>query len=66
MTAIDDKEKSKAQEKKQSPVQVILPIEMNVLFSELKEERIKNFEPTSNVSIVIDAVKYYHKSRIKK
>lgn len=45
---------------------MILPIEMNVLFSELKEERIKNFEPTSNVSIVIDAVKYYHKSRIKK
>lgn len=66
MTAIDNKEQSQVQEKKQTPVQVILPVEMNVLFSELKEERIKNFEPTSNVSIVIDAVKFYHKSRVKK
>ena len=47
-------------------IQVKMPPEMNSFFTELKEVRAANFEPTSNLSIVIDAVKAYHKSRVKK
>lgn len=47
-------------------VQVKLPIEMSPLIDEIKEVRSSNFEPTSNLSIVIDAVKAYHKNRVRK
>ena len=47
-------------------VQVKLPIEMSPLIDELKVVRAEKFEPTSNLSIVIDAVKAYHKSKVRK
>lgn len=45
-------------------VQVILPPEMTKLFAEIKSVRAKEFEPTTNTAIVIDAVKAYHKSKV--
>jgi len=47
-------------------VQVKLPIEMSPLIDEIKEVRAANFEPTSNLSIVIDAVKAFHKNKVRK
>lgn len=47
-------------------IQFKLPSEMSPFFEDLKEVRAKNCEPTSNQSIVIDAVKAYHKNRVKK
>lgn len=47
-------------------IQVILPPELTPLFDELKEVRAAKLEPTTNRQIVIDAVKAYHKSRVKK
>lgn len=47
-------------------VQVKLPPEMNPLFAEIKAVRAKEFEPLSNISIVIDAVKAYHKTKVGK
>lgn len=47
-------------------VQVILPPELTPLFDEIKAVRAAEFEPTSNRQIVIDAIKAYHKSRVKK
>ncbi len=47
-------------------IQVKLPSEMNKLFDEIKVVRAANFEPLTNLSIVIDAVKEYHKSRVSK
>ncbi len=45
-------------------IQVKLPGEMGKLFDDLKEVRNKNCEPTSYLSIVIDAVKAYHQQRV--
>ena len=47
-------------------IQVILPPEMTPLFDEIKEVRAAELEPTTNRQIVIDAVKAYHKTRVKK
>ncbi|WP_407447813.1 hypothetical protein [Fibrobacter sp.] len=47
-------------------IQVKIPAEMSTLFDDLKEVRAANFEPTSYQSIVIDAVKAFHKARIRK
>lgn len=47
-------------------IQVKLPAEMDTLFDDLKEVRASNYEPTSNLSIVIDAVKAYHRERVTK
>lgn len=47
-------------------IQVILPPELTPLFDDIKEVRAAEFEPTTNRQIVIDAVKAYHKSRVKK
>lgn len=47
-------------------IQVKLPSEMNTLFDEIKVVRAANFEPLTNLSIVIDAVKEYHKARVSK
>lgn len=47
-------------------IQVILPPEMTPLFDEIKEVRAAELEPTSNRQIVIDAVKAYYKTRVKK
>lgn len=45
-------------------LQVKLPLEMANLFAEIKSIRAKEFEPTTNTAIVIDAVKAYHKSKV--
>ncbi len=45
-------------------VQVILPPEMTPLFAEIKAVRAKEFEPLSNTSIVIDAVKAYYRTKV--
>lgn len=47
-------------------LQFKIPVEMAPYFNDLKEVRAKNCEPTSNQSIVIDAVKAFHKSKVKK
>lgn len=47
-------------------IQVKLPVEMDTLFDDLKKVRSENFEPTSNQSIVIDAIKAYHQNRVTK
>lgn len=47
-------------------IQFKLPSEMAPFFEDLKEVRTKNCEPTSNQSIVIDAVKAFHKTKVKK
>ena len=47
-------------------IQVKIPAEMSTLFDDLKEVRAANFEPTSYQSIVIDAVKAFHKARVRK
>lgn len=47
-------------------IQVILPPELTPLFDDIKKVRAAEFEPTTNRQIVIDAVKAYHKSRVKK
>lgn len=47
-------------------VQVKLPPEMTPMFDAIKEVRAASFEPTSNTAIVIDAVKAYHKARVRK
>lgn len=47
-------------------IQVKLPPEMTPMFDDIKEVRAASFEPTSNTAIVIDAVKAYHKSRVRK
>lgn len=47
-------------------IQIKLPTDMNKLFDDLKEIRAKNFEPTTYLSIVCDAVKAYHKSKTKR
>lgn len=45
-------------------IQVKLPPEMDDMFAEIKVYRAKKFEPLSNTSIVIDAIKEMH-SRIQ-
>ena len=45
-------------------LQVKLPPEMDAMFADIKAERAKKFEPLSNTSIVIDAIKEMH-SRIQ-
>lgn len=47
-------------------LQFKLPAEMSTYFNDLKEVRVKKCEPTSNQSIVIDAIKAYHKNKVKK
>lgn len=47
-------------------IQIKLPTEMNRIFEDLKEVRAKNFEPTSNLSIAVDAIKAFHKSKVKR
>lgn len=37
---------------------------MTPLFADIKAVRAKELEPLSNVSIVIDAVKAYHKTKV--
>lgn len=46
-------------------VQVKLPREMTQTFEDIRKVRAANSEPTTNKSIVIDAVKEMH-SRLKK
>lgn len=45
-------------------IQVKIPPEMTQMFNELKAVRAAYFEPTTNLSIVIDAVKEYHRKRV--
>jgi len=45
---------------------VKLPAELNALLDDLKDVRSKNLEPTSNISIITDAVKAMHKNKVKK
>lgn len=52
------------QEKKPSDLFLRLPPELGALLDEIKVVRAKNLEPLTNTSIVIDAVKEYHKSRV--
>ena len=47
-------------------IHIHLPGDSSRLFDELKEVRAKNLETTSYTSIVIDALKAYHKNRVKK
>lgn len=47
-------------------IQVKLPPEMAPLFDDLKKVRAKDFEPTTNLSIIIDAVKAFHKAKVVK
>lgn len=47
-------------------VQVKLPPELTPLFDEIKAVRSANIEPTSNIAIVVDAVKEYHKKTVRK
>lgn len=47
-------------------IHIHLPGDSSRLFDELKEVRSKNLETTSYTSIVIDALKAYHKSRVRK
>ena len=49
-----------------SKIQVKLPEEMSPLFDDLKRIRSANCEPTSSLSIVIDAVKALHKNKAKR
>lgn len=53
-------------ETEQEKIQVKLPPEISPLFDDLKVVRAKNLEPLTNTSIVIDAVKEYHKNRVTK
>lgn len=46
-------------------IQVHLPAELTPVFEEIREVRAKQFKPTSNKSIVIDAVKDMHKKVTK-
>ena len=59
-------EPTQRKKKMAESVQVKLPPEMTPMFEEIKEVRAAAFEPTSNTAIVIDAVKAYHKSRVRK
>jgi hypothetical protein len=54
------------QEKKLTEIQVKLPPEISPLFDDLKVVRAKELEPLTNTSIVIDAVKEYHRKRVTK
>lgn len=45
-------------------VQVILPPEMTHLFDEIRVVRAANIEPTSNTSIVVDAVKDFYRKKV--
>lgn len=45
-------------------IQVSLPPELTPLIDEIREVRAANIEPTTNMSIVIDAVKEYHRKRV--
>ena len=45
-------------------IQVSLPPELTPLINEIREVRSENIEPTTNMSIVIDAVKAYHRKRV--
>ena len=47
-------------------VQVILPPEITPLVDEIRAARAMNIEPTTNTSIVIDAVKEYHRTRVSR
>jgi hypothetical protein len=47
-------------------VQVILPPEMTPLIEEIRTVRAANIEPTSNTSIVVDAVKDFYRKKVKK
>ena len=47
-------------------IQFKLPSEMSSFFGDLKDVRSKKCEPTTYQSIVIDAIKAYHKSKVKK
>lgn len=46
-------------------IQVHLPSELNTVFEDIRVARAKQFKPTSNKSIVIDAVKDMHKKVTK-
>lgn len=45
-------------------IQVSLPPELTPLIDEIREVRAANIEPTTNMAIVIDAVKEYHRKRV--
>lgn len=45
-------------------IQIQLPDEISTILSDIKNDREKNLEPTSNRQIVIDALKEYHKNRV--
>lgn len=46
-------------------IQVHLPQELTTVFDDIREVRAKEFKPTSNKAIVIDAVKDMHKKVTK-
>lgn len=54
------------EEKKPSDLFLRLPPELGTLLDEIKVVRAKNLEPLTNTSIVIDAVKEYHRNRVTK
>lgn len=47
-------------------VQTILPQEFTPLIEEIRSERAKKLEDTSNISIIKDAVKLLHKTLVNK
>ncbi len=57
---------AETEEKKQSDLFLRLPPELGTLLDEIKVVRAKNLEPLTNTSIVIDAVKEYHRNRVTK
>ena len=46
----------------QKPLFLKIPGEIGSLLAKIKVIRSKNFEPTSNTQIVIDAIKKYHET----
>lgn len=54
------------QEKKSSDLFLRLPPELGNLIDDIKVVRAKALEPLTNTSIVIDAIKEYHKLRVGK
>lgn len=53
------------QKTKQSPIQVRLPYNITETLDKIKLDRVSKCEPTSNKSIVIDALKAYYKKIVE-
>lgn len=45
-------------------IQVSLPPELTPIIDEIRKVRASKIEPTTNMAIVIDAVKEYHRKRL--